>query len=223
MGCIAPTMVVSAVAAPGRCGDTCVPGAPFCATHAKADPGKKGGWISAERRRRQRAGEISCRPGELAAAMSSDLDASSIARRLWIGGKPPLDRHLPGFDVLALCARELQPATVGFRGVVLRPSLPDSQLTQAELDRALANGREVAYALLGGKTVLVTCAMGRNRSALVAALGLGLITKLSATDLVELMRRRRSPECLSNPHFVSILHRFIGEGRARTLKLKRRP
>lgn len=145
--------------------------------------------------------------------MDETLDASNIARRLWVGSKPPFDRHLPEYDVLVLCAQEIQPQVLSFRGTVMRCPLPDSELTQSQLALAMMGGRVVADALVAGRSVLVTCAQGINRSALVACLGLGLATYLSADQLVDLVRKQRNPNCLSNVHFRKILQRYIGSGR----------
>src|SRR5262249_36039004 len=145
---------------------------------------------------------------ELASAITADrkrtepepderpYDASCVAKRLWVGAKPPLDRDLPRFDVLVLCAKEIQPSKLAFHGRVTRCPLDDTgghgpEPTRRELNLALATGRHVAQALVAGKTALVTCAMGLNRSALVAMLALGLCTRLSATELVTIVRERR--------------------------------
>jgi hypothetical protein len=177
-------------------------GAVFCRTHILSPAAQRGGWLSAERRRRLRANHPAVA-----------LDASNIVRRLWVGGKPPLDRPLPDFDVLVLCAQEIQPIGVGFHGQVLRCPLPDAALDNQELARAFVTARKVGEALVSGKRVLVTCAMGLNRSALVASLGLGLVTRMSADELVRLMRTRRHHDCLSNEHFRAILKRYVGSGR----------
>jgi len=176
----------------------------FCEIHLKAPAVQRGGWISAERRRRLRAN-----------SPTQPLDASNITRRLWIGGKPPLDRDLPEFDVLVLCAKEIQPDEVAFARQLIRCPLPDATLNNQELARAFVTARKVGEALVAHKRVLITCAMGINRSALVASLGLGLVTRMSADGLVRLMRTRRHPGCLSNDHFRAILGRYVGQGRAR--------
>lgn len=141
------------------------------------------------------------------------MDASNIVTRLWIGGEPPADRDLPMFDVLVLCAQEVQPDPVAFTRQVVRVPLPDAALSDVELRRALHGGQEVAQALSRGRRVLVTCYAGLNRSALVAALGLGLVTRMSATEIILRIRDRRAPAALHNPHFCSYLQRFIGAGR----------
>jgi hypothetical protein len=170
----------------------------------RAPAGQRGGWISAHKRRLLQANTT---------VTDETLDASNIARRLWVGGKPPFDRHLPEFDVLVLCARELQPSVVSFRGTVYRCPLPDAEISGREIRIALVAGRHVADALTRGRRVLVTCAQGINRSALVASLGLGLVTYLSAEQLITNVRSKRHHQCLGNAHFRQILHRYIGPGR----------
>lgn len=190
MTCIAP-----------RCAAPREPGSLFCRGHEAAPAAQRGGWLSAEKRRRA-----------LAASKETTLDASAIVRRpgwsLWVGGKPPLDREIP-FDTLVLCAREVQPERLGFSKQVIRVPLPDSSLSSYELRRALAGGQQVAAALAGRRRVLVTCYAGLNRSALVASLALGLVTRMEPDQIIELMRTRRSPDALHNPHFVEYIRKFV--------------
>jgi protein-tyrosine phosphatase len=139
------------------------------------------------------------------------IDASNIVRRLWVGSQPPFDRHIPGFDVLVLCAEELQPERLGFQGTVIRCPIPDAELSADETRRAVATGRAVASQLTQGKTVLVTCAAGLNRSALVAGVAIGMVTKFDSDRIIKLVRARRSTDCLFNPHFRQILMRCFGQ------------
>jgi len=141
------------------------------------------------------------------------VDAHQVAKRLWVGSRPPFDMDLPRVDVLVLCAQEIQVprgARVAFHGEIIGCPLPDAELTHAQLKRALDAAHRIAVALAQRKArVLVTCAAGLNRSAFVAALALGRLTKMRADDLVSLVRRRRSPDALSNPHLVTYLHRIV--------------
>lgn len=188
VGCIAP-----------RCPHAREIGALFCSVHMQAPPAKRGGWLSAERRRRQ-----------LGASKETALDASNITKRLWVGSKPPFDRDLPEFDTLVLCAQELQPAQLSFKRQVVRIPIPDAALTNDELRRALAGARHVAQALTDGKRALVTCARGLNRSAFVASIALGSVTRLTAQEIVAIMRTRRGDAALHNPHFVEYITRYVG-------------
>jgi len=164
----------------------------------KAPAAQRGGWLSAAGRLRR-----------LAASRDTPLDASNIVKRLWIGGQPPFDRHLP-FDLLVLCAREIQPASIAFQGSAIRVPLPDSALDPDELRTALGGARATALALASGKRVLVTCAQGRNRSALVAGLAMGIVFRVSAEQIVSTIRAKRRSDCLTNPHFVGYLEQFVG-------------
>lgn len=140
------------------------------------------------------------------------MDASNVARRLWVGSVPPFDRDLPDFDVLALCAQELQPERTAFHGLLVRCPIPDGALDNQQVVRVLICARAIADALASRRRVLVTCAAGRNRSALVASMALARLTRLSAEDLVRLMRAKRGPQTLSNPHFRELLAQIVGAG-----------
>jgi protein-tyrosine phosphatase len=142
------------------------------------------------------------------AAGDGALDASNIVPRLWVGGTPPFDRDLPAFDVLVLCAHELQPERTEFRGLVIRCPIPDDRLSTSEVSRALTTAKMVADALLAGQRVLVTCAAGVNRAVLVASLALNRITRMSADDIVRVMRTRRHPNALYNRYFQELLRTF---------------
>ncbi len=138
------------------------------------------------------------------------LDASNIARRLWIGGRPPFDRDIPDVDMLVLCAREHQPQPIAFHGLVYRCPLVDDHLDLSSISRALLAAHTVARVLLQKKTVLVTCSQGRNRSALVAGMALGYVTKMTADQIVELVRaRRKISGVLSNEAFVGYLRKYV--------------
>lgn len=145
----------------------------------------------------------------MAAHQDQRLDASNVATRLWVGGKPPFDRDLPEFDVLVLCAKELQPARVAFHGRVLRCPLPDDALDHQELARAVLSAKAVGDHLLRGQRALVTCHMGLNRSALVAGLALARATKMTAAEIIARIRHRRSANALFNVHFQDIIKRLV--------------
>ncbi len=82
-------------------------------------------------------------------------------------------------------------------------------MTKQEKIIAIGAGQKVAKWLGRGETVLSTCWMGRNRSALVA--GLALLTahpKLRVHEAISLIRAARGAEALSNPQFVDLLNRY---------------
>lgn len=178
----------------------------FCGTHLAAPAAQRGGWLSAARRRDQlgHKGRSSARV---------ELDATCVYKRLWIGAAPPVDCDLPTFDVLVLCAQEFQPAQLGFGRRLIRVPMPDARLTDPELRRALQGGQLVGRELAAGRRVLVTCRAGLNRSALVAALALGVMTRAKASEVIEVIRARRGAQALGNPHFVEVINRFVGARR----------
>ena len=180
-----------------KCTGEAIPGTRFCGEHGKAPATRRGGWLSAEKRRRELV----------------KIDASNIAPRLWVGGRPREELDMPQIDTLVLCAREIQPAQLAFHGRVIRCPLPDSELTRRELELALLGSKLVAKALVDRERVLVTCAMGLNRSAFVASLALGRVTTLSADAIIELVRARRDAGALGNQHFCGHLREIIGSGR----------
>ncbi len=137
------------------------------------------------------------------------LDASNVATRLWVGSKPPFDRDFPGFDLLVLCAQELQPTRLAFHGRVIRCPIPDGALDHQELTRAVLAAKGVADALVAREHVLVTCSAGINRSALVAALAMARLTRLTADDIIARLRERRAPNALFNTHFQEVLRRLV--------------
>lgn len=142
-------------------------------------------------------------------AKTKTLDASNVAVRLWVGGVPPFDEDLPNFDVLVLTAREHQPQQVAFHGVTIRCGIPDGHLDHQEVARAVNGARATANSLVRGKRVLVTCAAGLNRSVFVAALALARLTRMTADQIIELMRDRRHPTALYNQHFCDLLRTFV--------------
>jgi hypothetical protein len=203
MTCIAPRNGL-------RCDRPRAPGSLFCRTHEKAPAARRGGWLSAELRRRKRA-----------QSTTEALDASNITppkpggditgprRSLWVGGRPPFDRDLPDFDVLVLCARELQPERLAFHGYVVRCPIPDDVLSSPEIRLVMGTARLVADSLIARRHILVTCASGMNRAPLVASLALAHVTRLSADDLIRVMRARRHPSALYNPHFQGLVRQFV--------------
>ncbi len=189
MGCIAP-----------GCPSPATVGALFCEKHILSPTGQRGGWLSAHKRKQS----IVQNPTER-------LDASNIAPRLWMGGKPPFDKDLPKIDMLVLAARELQPQQVAFHGSVYRCPLVDDYLELDDIGRALMCAHTVATMLLAKKSVLVTCSAGKNRSGLITGLALGyIVPRMTSDDIIRLIRLRRGiPGVLANPAFLGYLKKYI--------------
>ncbi|MFJ4847153.1 MULTISPECIES: protein phosphatase [unclassified Streptomyces] len=82
--------------------------------------------------------------------------------------------------------------------------LPDAPLTAAQIATVARLARDAATAVRNGRTVLVRCRAGYNRSGLVVAQAL---TELGhgAAPSIALVRRHRSPWALNNAVFEQYL------------------
>jgi len=119
-----------------------------------------------------------------------------------------------GFDMLILCAMEYQPPAAMYPDVevVHAPNDdPDREPTRAELDIARAAAGRAARWILRGKSVLVTCQQGRNRSGLVSAFALHYMTGI-AGDVAGLCVRARRKNALTNKWFWRELAKLPGVG-----------
>lgn len=140
------------------------------------------------------------------------IDASRIAPRLYQGGKPPAGPALAaaGVRVLVLCAKEHQPPAESFPGVRVIHAPNDDSGPPSSLDEmcgAVEAARLAAAWWRFGARVLVTCAMGLNRSGLVTALILKMLSGDSGRACVERVRSHR-PGALSNRHFADFVERL---------------
>lgn len=144
------------------------------------------------------------------------IDAHEVHERIWVGSVPPRGTRLAskhGFTHVVLCADDYQFPADAFRGItVIHCPYEDSDTVVPERTLALvfATARSVAEAQRGGGTVLVTCAAGINRSALVAALAMRMLG-LKPWAAVERIRANRYSYCLSNTAFRRIA---LGENKA---------
>jgi protein-tyrosine phosphatase len=140
------------------------------------------------------------------------MDADCIVDGIYIGGAP---RSCGNFDVVVLAAKEYQDVPLNCR--VIRAPLDDATPTKREVGMALRAAREVAHLQRQGKKVLVTCALGVNRSALIIALAL-IMNGMPVEQAVQLVRnRRRMPygaRVLSNQAFVRLLRCYGKENPA---------
>lgn len=135
-----------------------------------------------------------------------DYKAHKIADRLYQGGRPPPGDGLKnaGIDVLVLCAEEWQDATM-YPGVTVIHAPGDDDRRLSTLFRCLptwqAAARQVIEHLKAGRTVLVTCMQGLNRSGMVTALALRELTGWSGQVIVKHIQDRR-PNALFNDTFA---------------------
>lgn len=82
--------------------------------------------------------------------------------------------------------------------------MPDDPLTAEQIDRVRALARTAAHAARAGRTTLVRCHYGYNRSGLVMAQTLVELGYDTAAA-IDLIRRRRSPWALHNRIFEAYL------------------
>lgn len=155
--------------------------------------------------------------------MTTEIDAHEVHERLWIGSVPPRGRALArlAFTHVVLCADDYQFPSSDFDGVtVVHCPYEDSDtvMTGATMALVFAAARAVTEAHRAGGTVLVTCAAGINRSALVTALAMRMLG-VQAWAAVERIRASRFTHCLSNTCFRRIA---LGENRAASFYLKDR-
>lgn len=150
------------------------------------------------------------------------IDATELMPDLYQGSAPPPGPTLAawGFDAVVLCAREYQPVSALFPGIrVIRAQLDDSgaPMTNREWEDAVRAASQTVNVYLRGARVLVTCAMGCNRSGLVAGLVMHMLTGLSGQQIVRQIRLCRSG-ALSNQWFAGALNRLP----ARQKRLRRK-
>lgn len=152
----------------------------------------------------------------------SDIDAHPIMPKLWVGSAPPPGEYAGIFDVVVLVSDCYQPPIESFPGVIVRQIPFDDADPPSPRDLRAAGGASklVAEDLAKGRRVLVTCRMGRNRSAFVAALALVRLGMRGAEAYRRVRERRvdkHGIHALENPGFVRTLHRLdagrLGGGR----------
>ncbi len=139
-------------------------------------------------------------------------DSHPIARRLHVGSAPPPGDYSEQFDVIYLVG-DYQPDARLFPNVTVRNMPFDDTHAPTPRDvKVMARAAQLmAKDLADGKRVLSTCRMGRNRSALVAALALKNLfpRELPGRNAYELVRSRRvdrtGTRALENQTFARML------------------
>jgi len=141
------------------------------------------------------------------------MDADHIIPRLYLGSSP-LVFSCDAFDVVVLAARELQKPPQGRCRVIQAPLDDTHHPTRGEVLTALQAARKVRLELRRGRRVLVSCAAGINRSALIVAMVL-MMNGTSAQEAIQRIRQKRKPpwpwntmKPLSNLAFVQILQTY---------------
>jgi hypothetical protein len=139
------------------------------------------------------------------------VSASRIVEGLYVGSFPPPGNYADRFDVMVFTAEEHPPVEGMYPGVRVRyfPFDDAREPAQRDLMTAWTAGEAVARDIRRGRRVLVSCRMGRNRSALVAALAIHFVTGASGAEALELVRSRRVDDvgvrALSNQAFQRLL------------------
>ena len=140
-----------------------------------------------------------------------DSPWDEIVPSLWMGGHEYVDREglwTPAvvgleFDVVySLYQREGYGPAFGVEDHFL--DIPDELLTAEQILGVFRLAAAVTFHWNAGRTVLVRCRSGLNRSGLVIAQAL-INNGRTAEAAVELIRARRSPRALNNQLFVDYL------------------
>jgi protein-tyrosine phosphatase len=140
------------------------------------------------------------------------MSQNKVASGLFVGSKPAPGRYAC-VDAIVLAAIEYQPSADLFPGTeVLHAPLdddPSRQMREDEIALAAKTAGRVARRLRAGRRVLVTCAMGLNRSALIAALAMHDVFGMEADEIVTRLRSARGAWALSNPHFEKLVRAVV--------------
>lgn len=138
----------------------------------------------------------------------SKFDMNEIAPRLWQGGVPSAHDLGEPFDVIVLCAKELQYPSERYPGatVVHAPLTDIWPMVPGDQTTAIQAAGYVHHALAARKKCLITCHMGLNRSGLVTGLTLVLGGKTSDQAIAQIRARRKG--ALYNKSFIYFLHQI---------------
>ncbi|MDX3076846.1 protein phosphatase [Streptomyces sp. MI02-7b] len=135
-----------------------------------------------------------------------------ITPGLWMGGHVRTDEYGTVHPVVVACGFDVVvslvdlpghgPGDPGVEHVVA--DLPDAPLTAGQLATVARLARGAARVVRDGRTILVRCHAGYNRSGLVVAQTLVELGH-DAASAIALVRRHRSPWALNNPVFEQYL------------------
>jgi len=132
--------------------------------------------------------------------------AHKILDHLYQGGMPPPGDGLKqaGVDVLVLCAKQWQDDTA-YPGLVVIKAPGDDDARPHRMMQFIDVWRLAAELVVdhvkSGRNVLVTCMAGQNRSGIVSAMAVCMLTGCSGKEAVDLVSSRR-PHALNNATFA---------------------
>lgn len=129
---------------------------------------------------------------------------SEIALGHHQSGYPLTDPVASGFDVVVLCARELQPEKIG-RAKLVHAPMDDDLITDEIIQTATTAALLAKDFMDQGLNVLVSCLAGKNRSGLVSGLILCDRFGMSGTEAVSQIKKQR-PIALTNESFTEYLN-----------------
>lgn len=137
---------------------------------------------------------------------SMGIDASKMLTGLYQGSHPTegFSLYQSGFSHLVLCAFEFQRPPEAYPGVSVRPC-PMDDCHEIEIEKVVRTAKSVADRVRLGLRVLVTCHMGLNRSGIVVATAMRMLTGKSGAQIVAHMRSRRNEAVLSNKTFEAAI------------------
>jgi protein-tyrosine phosphatase len=142
----------------------------------------------------------------------SNLDAHVIVPGVYQGAYPKAYEkgglHVLGFRALVLAAEELQPIGYFQDVEVIKVPYDDTykDLPKSQWLKIKLTASRLASLVKAGNSVLITCAMGWNRSGLITAMTLAeLYPTIPGEKIVQQIQLRR-PNALGNEAFVD---RFI--------------
>lgn len=151
--------------------------------------------------------------------MGTYTDYDQIHTNLYQGSYPKLSKELADhFDVVVFTAVEKQPKPAALKAVpkaviVKKFPLDDDPyqpITREQAAELFHLAKELAYHLRNGKRILITCAMGMNRSGLLTALTLMAATGCTGRSAFETVQsRRRAMEDGTRALFNPIFSRFV--------------
>lgn len=151
------------------------------------------------------------------------VPASQIGHRLWQCGFPRFQGLVErGIGIVALAAHDAQPTKEDVEHIkrsqpglslILCPfdDTEDDSALPGIVQKADAVAKRLVQRLGEGKTALVTCAVGRNRSGLISALALRYMLGITGAEAADRVRDARRPdlphgeEALSNRTFLRYL------------------